>query len=278
MPSRGAGLAGSLARLVVLPQERQALDAAEDRDGCDGGRGAERPARPKPQLSSGHARLDALAGVQPLEHLVERIEHDRRTGDRTEELAPKLFPFAVEEGSGNRLRLSRKYVAEQPQHRADAWMPAQNLASEVIVEFERPAVEIKFDHGWARIVPFAPERERLFAVVAIVRCGPRRWPSASKCGCRIFAGEARDGFAKIASVHMLDERNDVAALVAASAVPSLFLDVDGEAIGTAANEACPGALVEVTRLRLAPRRSAAVIMSTAPACEMSSAAIMEAGP
>ena len=58
-----AFLDGTLAgaALVVLAEDRQSLDAGEDRERCDGANRAKRPSGPKPELPGREARLDAFA-------------------------------------------------------------------------------------------------------------------------------------------------------------------------------------------------------------------------
>src|SRR4029077_7040255 len=119
------------------------------------------PDRTKVQLPRRHARLDALADVETARHEIEGVEHDRRAERWAEKLALEFFPFAVEESAADRLRFTGQDVAKQGEHRADARMPAQHVAREVVVKRERLSIEIALDEGSARIDAFAPERERL---------------------------------------------------------------------------------------------------------------------
>lgn len=54
------------------------------------------------------------------------------------------------------------------------------------------------------------------------------------CG-RLFAGQTRNGFAKIAAGKELHQRDHVAALLAPSAVENSFSDIDGKSVGASAS-------------------------------------------
>ena len=74
--------------------------------------------------------------MQSAGHGVERIDHDRGAADRAEELAFDLSGVGRQERAADRLRLASRDVAEQRDHRADAIVPAQRAAGDIIAEYE----------------------------------------------------------------------------------------------------------------------------------------------
>src|SRR5206468_2100476 len=69
----------------------------------------------------------------------------------------------------------------------------------------------------------------------------------------LVAGERHDGYLEVDAVEVLHQVDDVAAFSAASAIPDLFLDVDGEAICPAAYGAGSNAFTATDELDPAAR-------------------------
>jgi hypothetical protein len=60
--------------------------------------------------------------------------------------------------------------------------------------------------------------------------------------CRVLAAQCGNGIIKSAPVQMLDEGDDIAASLAAAAIPNLLASVDRESVGAAALRAWSAAL------------------------------------
>ena len=71
--------------LVMVDENVERLDPAEDRKCRDGAGASQGPCGAQAELSRGHARFQTLSDVKALEHGVERVEHDGRAADRAEE-------------------------------------------------------------------------------------------------------------------------------------------------------------------------------------------------
>jgi hypothetical protein len=89
-------------------------------------------------------------------------------------LGGDLPSLMVEECARNGTRLIGLDVAEERNHRADARMPAQDLAREVVSELKPARIEIHVDESGARIDGGAPQGQGAAPAVVISRSRRRR--------------------------------------------------------------------------------------------------------
>jgi hypothetical protein len=95
----------------VLGEQRQTLDALEDREGCDAACAADRPGRPQAKLAGREASLDPFADVEAAEDIFVRVQFDGRAADRAEKPSVDLPCVAIEERPADGLGLVRADIA-----------------------------------------------------------------------------------------------------------------------------------------------------------------------